>query len=171
MKKLVALLVSIATVFSMLISAASANASVEGPCVAQGTTPLNDLYGTCVVTRPAHASATFSNGGSTVTLNKVEAGQVASFWQSSGEEGITPGWVCVVVTVDLSGRAGGQQQLVVIANGVTRSQTFPLSSGTQWYCLNLGSFATFSWQLITYLGDKPYGRASVTETLEGVTTR
>lgn len=172
MKKLAALLAAIGTVFCILVPAAAADAAVVGPCVAQGVTSTNDQYGTCAVTQPAHASATFSGDGSTVTLKKVDSGQVASFWSSNGALGATPGWVCVVIDVNVSGRAGGQQQLEVTANGVTRSQTFPLSSGTQWYCLNLGSSAPgFWWQLITYLGDKPSGRATVTETLIGVTTR
>jgi hypothetical protein len=172
MKKLIALIAVIGTVCCILFSAAAADASVVGPCVGQGVTSTDDEYGTCGVTQPGHASATFSTDGSTVTLQKSGSDQVASFWQSNGAEGATPGWVCVVVTVNVSGRAGGQQQLVVTANGVTRYQTFPLSSGTQWYCLNLGSSApSFLWQLITYLGDKPSGKATVTETLIGVTTR
>lgn len=172
MKKLVAFLAAIGTAFCILFSAAAANASIEGPCAGQGVTPTNAGYGTCAVTRPARASATFSNDGSTVTLKKVESGQVASFWQSNGPIAGTPDSVCVTVSVNVTGRAGGEQRLVMSANGVSTYQTFPLSSGLQQYCFSPDTAATnVWWQLITYLGDKPSGRATVTETLIGVTAR
>jgi hypothetical protein len=173
MKKLIALLTATGTIFCILLfSGPASDAAAIGPCTAQGVTATNDLYGTCAVTDPAHASATFSSNGSAVTLKKVESGQVASFWSSNGARGATPGWVCIVVTVNVSGRAGGQQQLEVTANGVTSYQTFPLSNGTQWYCINLGSSApNYWWSLVTYLGDKPLGKGTVTETLIGDTTR
>lgn len=169
--KLVAILAAIGTAFCILFSAAAANAAIEGPCIGIDATSMNNVgYGTCGVTRPQHASATFSSDGLTVTLKKVNSGQAAAFWQSTQLIEGTPTSVCVTVSVDITGRAGGEQRLVMSSYEGDTYQTFPLSSGLQEYCANFDTpTALIAWQLITYVGDKPLGRAVVTETLIGVT--
>ena len=169
MKKLVAFLSAIAAVLCMLFSATAANASMDGPCSGLGLMTTNVMYGTCGVTSPAHASATFSNDGSTVTLKKVGSGQAASFWQSNGPIAGSVSSICVTVSLDITGRASGEQRVVLSANGHITSQSFPLSAGIQQYCSYPDPADTnVWWQLITYLGDKPNGKAIVTETLIGV---
>lgn len=170
MKKLVAILAAIGTAFCIVFSAAAANAAVEGPCIGEVLTSTNLQWGTCGVTRPAHSSATISSDGLTVTLKKVNSGQVASFWSNSDvmEAGSTS--VCVTVSVDITGRASGEHLLTLSAYESVTSQTFPLSSGLHEYCVNSGPDVTnVQWQLLTYVGDKPFGRAVVTVTLIGVT--
>jgi hypothetical protein len=172
MKKLVAILAAIGTAFCILFSAAAANAAIEGPCIGVDVEFPNDQYypGTCGVTRPAHASATFSSDGSTITLKKVNSGQVAAFWQSLYLIEGTPTSVCVTVSVDITGRASGEQRLVMSTYEGDTFQTFLLSSGLHEYCANFGTpTPMIAWQLITYVGDKPFGRAVVTETLINVT--